>query len=143
LSVVFSLQGKLKIIIYKYFKTNYYFLRIFAKINGNNTDYIDYLIKKLNQSKNEIIFIYMTEISLINFFSKLEKEVIFCINSIQYRNRPYEINILHDYIKKISVEHYKFFSCVEKYVININLTKYYVEELIFHLLLIQYLKKKN
>jgi len=79
---------------------------------------------------------------LINFFSKLEREVIYCINSIQYRKRPYEINILYEYLKKISVEHFKFFSCVEKYVININLTKYYVEELIFHLLLIQYIKKK-
>ena len=65
------------------------------------------------------------------------------MNSIQYRNRPYEINILYDYLKKISVEHYKFFSCVKNYVININITNYNVEDLIFHLLIIQNLKKKN
>jgi len=65
------------------------------------------------------------------------------MNSKQYRNRPYEINILYDYLKKISVEHYKFFSCVKKYVININITNYNVEGLIFHLFLIQNIQKKN
>jgi hypothetical protein len=77
------------------FKTNnLLFLRIFSKINGNNTDYIDRLIEKLTQSKIKIVFIYLTEINLINYFSKLEKELRYCMNSIQYRNRPYEIHIL-------------------------------------------------
>jgi len=43
---------------------NLLFLRIFSKINGNNTDYIDCLIEKLTHSKNEIVFIYLTEINL-------------------------------------------------------------------------------
>ena len=61
--------------------------------------------------QNEIVFIYLTEINLIKFFSKLEKEVRFCVNSIQYRNRSYENNNLYDYLKQISFEYYNFFSC--------------------------------